>query len=228
MGIHLPRFLFPPLPALIFIITSGSAFFLPLSGSQIDPSKGFIQLPLNESNFHIHKPYDLPVGDRYSFVDGIHKLWVYSNDHPLSRGSPTLPRTEVMLREYIYYSGVWQFEGHGYIPNGTSGVSVMQVFGARFPRNTTFMLRVYNGSLYYYRSVPLVHNIYNRWFKLNVIHDVKASDIKVYVDGDLKYIAPGQGGTFHYFKFGVYAQNNASYYMESRWTGIRILKKLTD
>ena len=29
-----------------------------------------------------------------------------------------------------YTAGVWQFEGYGYVPAGTSGVSVMQVFGA--------------------------------------------------------------------------------------------------
>ncbi|KAJ0097936.1 hypothetical protein Patl1_27756 [Pistacia atlantica] len=68
-------------------------------------------------------------------------------------------------------------------------------------------------------------NIYNKWFGLNVIHDVDNSKVKVYIDGILKYVAPGRGGTSHYFKCGVYAQDDDSYYMESCWKSIKILKK---
>lgn len=124
-----------------------------------------------------------------------------------------------------YSSGVWQFEGQGYVPCGTSGVSIMQVFGSDPPHATTLMVRTYNGSLSYYRGPVLVQNIWDRWFYLNVIHDVEACNVKVYVDGVLVLEAPGRGGSSHYFKFGVYAQNDPSYYMESRWKGIRVLKK---
>lgn len=95
----------------------------------------------------------------------------------------------------------------------------MQVFGAS-PHATTLMLRVYNGSLYYYTGPVLVPNIYDRWFKLNVIHDVDASNVKVSIDDILQHEAPSRGGDLHYFKCGVYAQNDDSYYMESRWKGI--------
>lgn len=125
---------------------------------------------------------------------------------------------------YDYSSGVWQFEGQGYVPGGTSGVCIMQVFGA-VGHATTFMLRVYNGTLYYYRRKALVENIYNRWFKLNVIHDVDASNVKIYIDDQLRYEAPGQRGASHYFKFGVYTQNNPSHCMESRWKDVKVLKK---
>lgn len=101
----------------------------------------------------------------------------------------------------------------------------MQVFGASPAHATTFMLRVYNGSLFYYRDPVLDTNIYNRWFRLNVIHDVDDSKVMIYIDGILKYEAPGRGGAFHYFKCGVYAQNDDSHYMESRWKGIKVLKK---
>ncbi|XP_044469669.1 citrate-binding protein-like [Mangifera indica] len=191
-----------------------------------DPITGpFIQLPLNTSNFHIQKPYDLPVWERYSFVNGIHKLWVYSTDNPLSKNSPTKPRTEVMIKGYNYSSNVWQFEGYGYVPSGTSGVSIMQVFGASPPHPTTLQLRIYNGSLTYYTSAVLVPNIYDKWFRVNVIHDVELSRIKIYIDGKFRYEEPGRGGTFHYFKFGVYGQMNDSYYMESRWKDIKVFKK---
>jgi hypothetical protein len=67
------------------------------TGWPIDPTQGFIELPLNTSNFHIQKPYDLPISSRYSYLDGIHKLWVYSTDNPLSKNSPTKPRTEILI-----------------------------------------------------------------------------------------------------------------------------------
>ncbi|KAF3440513.1 hypothetical protein FNV43_RR18797 [Rhamnella rubrinervis] len=190
-------------------------------------TKGFLRLPLNQSNLVIQRPYNVPEKQRYSFVDGVHRLWVYKTDKPHSPISKTSPRTEIRIEGYDYRSGVWQFEAYGYIPRGTSGVCVMQVFGSSPPHATTLMLRVYNGSLSYYRAPVLVPNIYNRWFKLNVIHDVDSSNVKVYIDGALIYQAPGRGGTSHYFKCGVYAQNDCSYLMESRWKGIKVfLKKL--
>ena len=87
----------------------------------------------------------------------------------------------------------------------------MQVFGAS-SQATTLALTVNNGSLSYYGGPVLVPNIYDRWFLLNVIHDVGASDVKVYIDGVLKYEAAGHGEKTHYFKCGVYAQRNDSYY----------------
>ncbi|XP_022740650.1 citrate-binding protein-like [Durio zibethinus] len=196
------------------------------SSSAVDPTIGFVELPLNASNFHNDKPYDLPVSDRYSFVDGVHKLWVYSTDEPLFKNSTTKPRSEIRIKGYDYSSGVWQFEGYGYVPTGTTGVCIMQVFGATPPRATTLMLRVYNGSLYYYRAGPVVlENIYEKWFRLNVIHDVNASKLQVYINGVLKLEPTGHGGKNHYFKFGVYSQNDSSYYMESRWKCIQVLRK---
>ncbi|XP_061343870.1 citrate-binding protein-like [Gastrolobium bilobum] len=64
----------------------------------VDLTLGFTDLPLNTSNFHHDKPYNLPINQRYSFIDGVHKFWGYD-----------------------YSSGVWQFEGQGFVPNGTSG-----------------------------------------------------------------------------------------------------------
>ncbi|KDO53385.1 hypothetical protein CISIN_1g048505mg [Citrus sinensis] len=153
-----------------------------------DPTHGFTELPLNTSNYQIQKPYNLPLCNRYSFVNGVHKLWVYSTDKPLSKSSPTKPRTEISITGYNYSSNVWQFEGYGYVPCGTSGVCIMQVLGASPPHATTLQLRIY-------------------------------------IDGTLKYEAAGRGGNSYHFKFGVYGQINESYYMESRWKDIKVLKK---
>ncbi|CAN0839805.1 Citrate-binding protein [Linum grandiflorum] len=77
----------------------------------------------------------------------------------------------------------------------------------------------------YYTFATIVPSIMDRWFKVNVIHDVEAASLQVFIDGALLLEAAGRGGTFHFFKFGVYGQNNESYYMESRWRGIRVLYK---
>ncbi|CAA3010325.1 Hypothetical predicted protein [Olea europaea subsp. europaea] len=195
------------------------------SWGPLDPTKSFISLPFNRSYYHIQKPYDVPENQRYSFKNGVHRLWVFATDKPHTITSQTKPRTEIAIQGYNYSSGVWQFEGHAYVPYGTSGICIMQVFGADPPHATTAMIRVYNGSLMYYQESVLVPSIYNRWFRLNVIHDVNAKKVRVYIDGFLKLEAQGRGGTSHAFKCGVYAQNNDSYYMESRWKNVKILKK---
>ncbi|XP_021274551.1 citrate-binding protein-like [Herrania umbratica] len=192
--------------------------------AQQNPTSGFTAVPLSQSNFELHKPYDKSPSERYSFSNGEQRLWVFATDKPHTTSSDTKPRTEIRIRGYDYSSGVWQFEGQAYVPSGTTGTSIMQVFGGS-SRATTIMLRVYTGSLTVYRSPVILSNMYNRWFKVNVIHDVGASNVKVYIDGVLKYEGSGAGGNNHYFKFGVYAQNDESNYMESRWRGIRVLRR---
>ncbi|KAF7091266.1 hypothetical protein CFC21_093877 [Triticum aestivum] len=120
------------------------------------------------------------------------------------------------LSGYDYNTNVWQFEGYGYVPSGTTWVSIMQLFGVG-ETATTLILHVYDGAVRYYDRHIVEDAIYDRWFWLNVVHDVEASTLTVYIDG--------QGGDSHYFKFNVYTQNLDSTYMESRWKGVRILKK---
>jgi hypothetical protein len=43
---------------------------------------------------------------------------------------------------------VWQFQGYGYVPSGTSGVSVMQIHNEEGAEHSTvLMLHVYDGVL---------------------------------------------------------------------------------
>ncbi|KAD3640525.1 hypothetical protein R6Q59_003286 [Mikania micrantha] len=191
----------------------------------IDTTTGFVSQPLNQSSFDIQKPYDIALEQRYNFSNRVHKLWVLKSDKPHSRTSKTLPRTEIRFRGYDYSSGVWQFEAFGYVPHGTSGVVIMQVFGSNPPSATTTMLRVYDNNLYYYQNPIILSNLDDKWFRLNVIHDVDLNNVKVYVDRVLKYDGPGREGKSHYFKCGVYSQNDGSLCMESRWKDIKIYKK---
>nr|XP_016482008.1 PREDICTED: citrate-binding protein-like [Nicotiana tabacum] len=111
-----------------------------------DPTDGFTPITLSQSNFQIQKPYDVSINQRYSFINGVHKMWVFKTDKPHTPTSQTKPRTEIRITGHDYSSGVWQFEAYGYVPSGTTGVSIMQIFGASTSA-TTLMLRVYNGDL---------------------------------------------------------------------------------
>ncbi|TKY73876.1 Citrate-binding protein [Spatholobus suberectus] len=195
-----------------------------LSSAAADPTDGFTRLPLSNSNFQVQKPYDVPVEQRYSFSNGVHKFWVYSTDKPHTPTSDTAPRTEIRITGYDFTSGVWQFEGYGYVPSGTSGVCIQQVFGG-VSSATTSQTRVYSGSLTHYNAPVLEPNIYNKWFRFNVIHDVGANGVQIFINGVSKFNGAGRGASSHYFKFGVYAQNGASNYMESRWRDIKIFRK---
>ncbi|KAL6641837.1 hypothetical protein ACP70R_020018 [Stipagrostis hirtigluma subsp. patula] len=193
-----------------------------------DTTVGFVPVPLTEAQFRVQKPYDVPLERRYEFAGGVRRMWVYCTDKPHTRTSRTKPRTEIGIKQN-YSSGVWQFEGYGYVPAGTTGVSVMQVFGAppASGHATTLMLHVYGGRLVYYRDETRVvdGDICDRWFRLNVVHDVDAGELAVFVDGDERLRVAGRGRSVHTFKFGVYTQTDPSHRMESRWRDVKVFTK---
>ncbi|GLJ30113.1 hypothetical protein SUGI_0595570 [Cryptomeria japonica] len=128
-----------------------------------------------------------------------------------------------------YTSGVWQFEGDMYVPSGSTGVAVMQVMGGVNGGSAALQIRVYDGALKQYGSTAPTPfgpaNVYNWWIHVNVIHDADKKHIQVYFDGKLSLDAPNPGTGSHYFKCGVYEQNNPSQRMESRWRNIKIWKR---
>lgn len=67
-------------------------------GWRADPTYGFTVVPLTEWNFELQKPYDVPLEERYSYENGVRKLWVYADDKPHDPNSLTQPRTEVRIR----------------------------------------------------------------------------------------------------------------------------------
>jgi hypothetical protein len=68
-----------------------------LASGPVNTTEGFVSLPLNRSNYNIQRPYDVPQDQRYSFINGIHKYWVYSTDKPHTPTSQTKPRTEIVI-----------------------------------------------------------------------------------------------------------------------------------
>ncbi|PKU70324.1 Citrate-binding protein [Dendrobium catenatum] len=219
-----------PSPVWHFLLTFLILLSLLLNESLLlcnaDPTDGFTRLPLTDANFELQKPYNIPLAKRYSYVNGVHRMFVYSTDKPFKAGSPTDPRTEIRIKGYDYSSGIWQFEGYVYVPNGTSGTSIMQIHRSDGKKPATnLMLMVFKGDLRYYAGTVVEPNIYNRWVRVNVIHDVDANKVTTFINGVQKLKVGGKGPSHFYFKCGVYAQNGESHYMEARWRDIKIYRK---
>ncbi|KAJ6998201.1 hypothetical protein D5086_011209 [Populus alba] len=170
--------------------------------SAADPTDGFTPVPLTEANFVLQKPYNVPLNERCSYEDGVRSLWVYATDKPQDPSSNTQPRTEVRITGLDCSSGVWQFEGYGFVPNGTSGVTVAQIHGA-FHGATTLILRIYDGNMRYYSGDLVATDLYDKWFRLNIIHDVDGGRLTVFIDGEERYSTHDQGPGDLYFKCGV-------------------------
>ncbi|KAJ9675562.1 hypothetical protein PVL29_024471 [Vitis rotundifolia] len=169
-----------------------------------DPMDDFTSVPLSDKNFDMQTPYNQPLEDRYKYEDGVRSLWVYDNDKPFKQGSQARPRTEIHIKDLDYSSGVWQFEGYAFEPHGTSGVTIAQIHGA----------------------TEVATDLYDKWFRLNIIHNVDDGNVTVFIDGVQKFVVKDQGPGDLYFKCGIYAAPaNSSNYMESRWKGIKIFKK---
>ncbi|KAK7841074.1 citrate-binding protein [Quercus suber] len=119
---------------LVILVLVGSLEMFNFCGA--DPTNGFTLVPLTESNFELQKPYDIPLDQRYSFVNG---FTIYGSMLMTSRTTPI---------GLDYSSGVWQFEGYGFVPNGTYGATVGQIHGAAHGA-TTLILRIYDGDMKY-------------------------------------------------------------------------------
>jgi hypothetical protein len=175
--------------------------------------------------FAIHKPYDLDVGERYRFdpATGVHTLFVLRTDKAHQPGNTTAPRTEIRLRN-DYLSGNHQFEADVMVVAGTDGPSVMQVFGGQI-HATAFMLKATSaegGTVRRYDNEVLKTNVYDKWFRLNVIHEALPAGIgkvKVYIDNQHVGTFDDRDTATHYFKCGVYGPASAR--AETRFRNIR-------
>jgi len=200
-------------------------FFALCAGSLLVASAGlasdWIEQPLK---FSIQWPYNLKESERHLIKDGVHDFVVYKTDQPFKTGSTTLPRTEMRI-ENDYTSGAHMFEADVYIPAGTSGVSIMQIFGASGGHASSLQLRVYNGDLMRYRAETVKSDICDHWFHLSVMHDADTHKITIFVDGSPALETKDYGGSSHYFKCGVYTQEGASDKMEALFKNIKIYSK---
>lgn len=178
-------------------------------------------------SFYVQKPYDLPLSTRYAYASATdtHTMWVYATDKPFKEGSGTDPRTE--MRWYTEYdTGHHMWEADVFVPPGTDGTTIMQIFRpdhADGEPATDFMLNVYadsGGSFRPYSNGTVLRTgVYNRWWNIKVAHDTRTHLIRVYIDDQLAGTLADRGPGARHFKNGVY--HHGSGRAEARFRAIR-------
>ncbi len=182
-------------------------------------------------DFKVQSPYNLPQSQRYTVDNGVYHMLVMNNDESFAKGNEHRPRTEQRFNPDYTSGKVW-YAADFKVPQGTSNVCVMQIhtgneqshdFGA-----TTFMLFFMGdqaGSLHMYSSKPvLAGNLYDKWFHLDVLHDVGAKTVTAWVDGKQITVHKTNDSPDFYMKDGVYSQNGASPKMEVYIKNIKMWK----
>jgi hypothetical protein len=87
---------------LLLVATTIYAMSLPCTcaanaGSSRHLTAGFIRVKLNESQFVVQKPYNVPLQQRYEQRDGVRRMWVFATDKPISSTHPGGARTEIKV-----------------------------------------------------------------------------------------------------------------------------------
>ncbi|WP_239134636.1 polysaccharide lyase family 7 protein [Streptomyces sp. SID12488] len=159
--------------------------------------------------YAMQKPWNLSLSDRYSNSGGVHRMWVYDTDEPLSQGSSTDPRTEMRWQQQ-YTSGRHMWDADVYLPAGTNGATFVQILRVIHPDGTPatdFMLNAYSasgGTVRAYDRTVLKTDAYDTWFNVKIAHDASAGSVKVYFDDALVLTTEDRGPATRHFKNGVY------------------------
>jgi len=187
---------------------------------------GWSPLPVR---FKVQSPTNAPQDERYWFTNNIYHCLAYSSDGAFAAGNPTLPRTEQRFTP-DYTNGEIQYQATLMAPSNENSYCLFQIHTgdavSRAYGSTTFMIfwfANYGGSLRAYSRTLLATNLANRWFQLNVDHNLADRTIKVWIDGKLVWARRDNGAGDFYFKDGVYEQrHNPTHEMDTYIANIRM------
>jgi hypothetical protein len=165
-------------------------------------------------NFKIQSPTNVAQNQRYWFTNNIYHCLTYSNDGAFSVGNTTLPRTEQRYNS-DYTNGEIQYQAMIMAPGNENSYSVFQIHtgDAQSPTfgSTTFMVFWFTnsgGSVRYYSGTVLATNLANKWFQLNVDHNLATHTLRAWINKKLVYTGQDNGASDFYMKDGVYEQNH--------------------
>jgi hypothetical protein len=171
-------------------------------------------------DFKIEGP---PGRTRHTETNGEHHFWILKTDPSTYPGRDSGPRSE--LRFYNdYRTGQTQFEADIKIGAGCSRASVVQIFGAQ-GRSTAFMAWTVSNSLSHYDGEKFYSPVWDKYLRLNLIHNTSTRKVTVYVNGENRGTFSDHGAAKHYFKAGVYHQRGMSNRCDTYMKNIRIYKK---
>jgi hypothetical protein len=185
----------------------------------------------NPVQFKLQWPTNAAQNERYWNSNGIYHFKVFSNDGAFTPGNRTKPRTEQRFPDYTH--GEVQYQSMEMAPSNENSYCIFQIHTGNAQSHqygaTAFMLFWFSndgGSVYDYSNRQLASHLGNKWFQLNVDHDVDHNLIKVWINKKLVWTQKTRGAKDFYFKDGVYVQkHDPTYQMDSYITDIRIWTK---
>lgn len=180
-------------------------------------------------SFKIQSPTNAPQSERYWFTNKTYHFLTYSNDGAFAVGNTTLPRTEHRYNP-DYTNGEIQYQANFMVPEDENSYSIFQIHTGDAQSSTfgstTFMVFWFTnsgGSIRYYSGTVLATNLANKWFQLNVDHNLVTHTLRAWVNKKLVYTGQDNGATDFYFKAGVYEQKHGpTLRMDSSITNILI------
>jgi len=164
--------------------------------------------------FRIQSPTNAALAARYWFTNGVYHCEVLNDDGAFAIGNRTKPRTE---QRFVpdYTDGEIQYQAMEMAPSNENSYCIFQIHtgDAATPGHgaTTFMLFWFSsdgGSVHDYSRRELASHLGNRWFQLNVAHDVATRTIRVWINQKLVWNQRDNGARDFYFKDGVYEQRH--------------------
>jgi hypothetical protein len=173
--------------------------------------------------FPVYKVDHPPGQVRYTLEETEFHLWLFNTDMSTFPGHDSGPRSEIHILNN-YTTGQAQYQADIKIVAGCSRASIMQVFGGS-TSSTSFMAWAMQNSLNHYSHEVIASPIYDRYFRLNVLHDTATRKIDVYVDGQNKGTFQDSGAATHYFKCGIYHQIGMSARCDVYIKNIRTFRK---
>lgn len=172
----------------------------------------------------VHQPTGMTRHTYDSTTDEYH-FWLLDTDPVLWPGSSSGPRSELRFLDE-YSTGSAQFACEMKISSGAHRVCVQQIFGGATSATAFMALAMNTNSINYYDTGTRIQSpVYDRWIRLNVVHDADAGKVHVYVDGRWKKTFDDRGGDRHYFKCGIYGRTGMSQRTDVRVRNIHLYRK---
>ncbi|MGW6499481.1 polysaccharide lyase family 7 protein [Nonomuraea angiospora] len=175
-------------------------------------------------SYSVHQPPDR-TRHTYDAATGEHHFWLYDTDPSTFPGQDSGPRSELRFHN-DYTSGQAQFECDMKIGAGAHRVCVMQVFGGATSATAFMTLAMNTDSINYYDSTTQIYApVYDRYLRLNVVHETGPGEIHIFVDREYRTSFNDRGAATHYFKCGLYGRTDMSARSDNHIKNIHIYRK---
>jgi len=168
--------------------------------------------------FKVQWPTNTTEDSRYWFTNNVYHCELFRHDGAFEIGNVTLPRTEQRFMP-DYTHGEIQYQSMEMVPSNENSYCIFQIHTGNAESSiygsTTFMLFWFaddGGSVRVYDGKELAKNLGNKWFQLNVEHNMANRTIRAWINKTLVWTQKDNGAGDFYFKDGVYEQNHGPTY----------------